>query len=594
MPLVTGPVHAGGAQENPRSHFHVWFNGSRCYLAEISFFSDMTVGLNGYEAVAEAKAASLLASIPQEWQLETVPSVSEVPNADAFADTLLSPKELAIVNMSAKGLIKAQEKGELTALAITNAYSHRAAIVHQLTQCCTEIFFDRAQKSAEELDAYFRSTGKLRGKLHGIPISLKDQINLPGIDTAIGYLGPYVSEEIQKKITHRKSLDDESLIALVLASEGAVFYVKSTVPMAMLAGETASNFGITKNSLDRRMAPGGSSGGEGALLGAKASIIGIGTDIGGSIRIPSTVHGLYGLRGSSNRFPYLDIANSYPNQTCVCSVVGPMCRFAEDLALVSEAILNSPLCIKDPKWIPIPWRQEAYQSALEKDLKVGIMKWDGELLPQPPILNRLNKLPELFDQRGIEWKNVELSEEVSFAKLTNVLLGFYMCDNFEEIKAFCELGGEPLSDLIKRSFNLPNHVDTLAEYMERVGQKYELQQLMDAWWDRVFQGMDCVILPAYTAPNWVIGEQGKVSCGYTRSINVLDYTAITVPVGTVEDSDDTWEREDFTSAHDKEVWEYYDKAKMLGKPIALQIVCKRYEEEKAIALAERVGKMFRV
>lgn len=554
----------------------------------------MTVILKEYQLVANEKAQALINCIPIEWRLEIVPPLDQVHNASTFADDLLSKEELAIINKSARELLTAQQNGELTALEIASAYCHRVSIIHQLTLSCTEIFFDKALKSAAELDEYLKSTGELKGKLHGIPISLKDQINLPGIDTAIGYLGPYINEEIQKKITHRKSMDDESLIAKILSNEGAVFYVKSTVPMAMLAGETASNYGITRNSLDRRMAPGGSSGGEGALLGGKASIIGIGTDIGGSIRIPSTVHGLYGLRGSSNRFPYLDIANSYPNQTCICSVVGPMCRFPEDLSLVSEAILNSPLCVTDPKWVPIPWRDELYKKSFEQNLKIGILKWDGEIMPQPPILNRIDKLNELFDSNGIQSRNLKLTKDVSFSKLTDVLLGFYTCDNFEEIKSFCDLGGEPLSDLIQRSFKLPNHVDSLSEYFERVGKKYELQQLMDKWWDDSFDGgMDCVISPSYAAPNWLIGDQGKISSGYTRSINVLDYTAITIPVGFVNENDETWERDDFQSDHDREVWEYYDKSLMLGKPISLQIICKRYEEEKVIGLVERLSKLFR-
>lgn len=553
----------------------------------------MTVTLKDYQVVANEKAKALTESIPIEWRLETVPSADEVPNASTFADGLLAKDEMLIINKSARELIDAQLKGELTALEITDAYCHRAAIIHQLTQCCTEIFFDKAQKSATELDEYFKTTGKLKGKLHGVPISLKDQINLPGIDTAIGYLGPYMSEEIQKKITHRKSLDDESLLATILSCEGAVFYVKSTVPMAMLAGETASNYGVTRNALDRNMAPGGSSGGEGTLLGGKASIIGIGTDIGGSIRIPAVVHGLYGLRGSSNRFPYLDIANSYPNQTTVCSVVGPLCRFPEDLALVSEAILNNPLCVKDPKWVPIPWREELHKQSLEKKLKIGFLKWDGELMPQPPILNKMKKFNELLSSNGIECKDLELSGGVSFGELTKVLIGFYLCDGFEEIKSFCDLGGEPLSDLIQRSFK-PARADTLNEYFERVGKKYELQQLMDKWWDESFEGMDCLILPSYAAPNWVIGDQGKISSAYTRSMNVLDYTAITLPVGFVDDTDDTWERNDFTCDQDKSIWEYYDKAKMLGKPVSVQVVCRRYEEEKTIGLIERLSKILSI
>lgn len=555
----------------------------------------MSVHTKNYREVAQEKAESLINNIPSEWRLQSIPDIDKVPNASEYADTVLAEAELEIVNSSATALLRKLSAGKLTALEVTNAYCHRASIIHQLTNCCSEIFFDLAVETAKKLDEYYQKNGKLIGKLHGIPVSLKDQVNLPGIDTAIGYLGPYRSFEIQQQITHRKSHQDESLIATLLKQEGAVFYVKTHVPMAMLAGETSSNYGITLNALDRRLSPGGSSGGEGALIGGKGSVIGLGTDIGGSIRIPSSVHGIYGLRGCSNRFPYLDIANSYPNQTCIPSVVGPMCRFVEDLSLISEAILNHPLCQRDPKWVPIPWRSDLYEQTKSKDLKVGILKWDGEILPQPPILNKINHLNDVLTENHIQTKQLELKPEIYFSKLTNILLGFYTCDGFEEINKFCKLGGEPLSDLFLRSFDHKKvNMNSLNEFMDRVGDKYAVQQLFDAWWRENSDGeeeLDCIILPSYSAPNWVIGEQKFITNGYTRSINVLDYTAITLPVGKVTEDDKTWPRDDFATEQDKSVWNYYDQSKMLGKPVCLQVICKRYQEEKIIAICERLSKL---
>jgi amidase len=90
---------------------------------------------------------------------------------------------------------------------------------------------------------------------------------------------------------------DETLLVSILAKLGAVFYVKTTTPTAMMMMETISNvWGETNNAYHSDVSSGGSSGGEGALLAMKGSPLGIGTDIGGSIRIPSAFNSLFGLK----------------------------------------------------------------------------------------------------------------------------------------------------------------------------------------------------------------------------------------------------------------------------------------------------------
>ena len=90
---------------------------------------------------------------------------------------------------------------------------------------------------------------------------------------------------------------DETLLVSILRRLGVVFYVKTTTPTAMMMMETISNvWGETNNAYHRGASSGGSSGGEGALLAMKGSPLGIGTDIGGSIRIPSAFNSLFGLK----------------------------------------------------------------------------------------------------------------------------------------------------------------------------------------------------------------------------------------------------------------------------------------------------------
>lgn len=541
-----------------------------------------------YKEVAADKVQSLLTKIPHEWILTSIPSVEEQRDVDGYINRFIPERERSITEMSASQLLELQQGGKLSAYEIAFAYCHRAALIHQMTNCCTEIFFERAFQSARELDSYLATTGNLKGKLHGIPISLKDQINLPGVTTAMGWIAPHVSPELELKVARKQSTNDISLIAEILQQEGAVFYVKTTVPMAMLGNETSTNMTVTYNSLDRRMSPGGSSGGEGALLAAKGSLIGIGTDIGGSIRIPSLVHGLYGLRGTTNRFPYLDISNSYPNQLCVPSVVGPMARNIDDLILVSEAILSNGLCVRDPKCVPIKWDSGKVTDFKEK-IRIGVLKSDGEVLPHPPILNNLEKLESHLLKHNDLFEVTKLKEcemPVKFSDLGNLLLSLYNCDNFEEIKEFCKLSGEPLPKLFTRSFTAPNHMDNVSEFFDKAGLKLRYQRLFDDW----LRDLDCFIIPSYSATCWRIGENANISNFYTRALNVLDYTVMTFPVGRVTENDVSYDREFFNES-DKKNWNYYNLDDCLGKPVNVQLVCKRYKEEECCKIVKKITEL---
>ena len=117
----------------------------------------------------------------------------------------------------------------------------------------------------------------------------------------------------------------ESVLTTLLRRAGAVFYTKTSVPQTLMTGETFNNIiGLTTNPRGRRWSPGGSSGGEGALLALRGSCLGVGTDIGGSIRIPAAFNGLYGIRPCHGRLPYAGMANSMAGQETIHSVVGPL------------------------------------------------------------------------------------------------------------------------------------------------------------------------------------------------------------------------------------------------------------------------------
>uniref|UniRef100_A0A0D2XPK7 Amidase domain-containing protein n=1 Tax=Fusarium oxysporum (strain Fo5176) TaxID=660025 RepID=A0A0D2XPK7_FUSOF len=130
----------------------------------------------------------------------------------------------------------------------------------------TEILFDDVLEQAQELDAYYAKEKKTKGPLHGVPISLKDQFNVKCYDTTLGYTSK----------------------AFKPAKDDAVLWAETDNPL----------WGLTENPIIPRYTPGGSSGGESALIYSHGSLGGFGSDLGGSIRMPASMMGLYGFKPS--------------------------------------------------------------------------------------------------------------------------------------------------------------------------------------------------------------------------------------------------------------------------------------------------------
>jgi amidase len=199
---------------------------------------------------------------------------------------------------------------------------------------------------AEVLDKNYAQSKPL-GPLHGLPVSLKDQFHVKNVETTMGYVGWIGTFQGKKYEPKHQSFESE--LVRELRQLGAVLYVKTAVPHTLMCGETINNIiGYTENPRNRYLSSGGSSGGEGALIGAHGSVVGFGTDIGGSIRIPAAFNGLYGLRPSAGRLPYEGVANSMDGQNSVLSVVGPLGSTVGALRLVVKGLLSMEPWSHDP------------------------------------------------------------------------------------------------------------------------------------------------------------------------------------------------------------------------------------------------------
>lgn len=114
---------------------------------------------------------------------DDVKDVSRFP----YESGLFTTGELEITDSSAPDILGNIGKGKWTAVQVTKAFSKRVAVAHQLTKCLSNMFFERDENRAKELDEYFVKTGELMGPLHGLPVSIKENHHIEGTTTAIGF-----------------------------------------------------------------------------------------------------------------------------------------------------------------------------------------------------------------------------------------------------------------------------------------------------------------------------------------------------------------------------------------------------------------------
>lgn len=238
----------------------------------------LPVGSDEYERKRAEIVDALNALFPAELHLDR--SLVENPPLDVTGIPrtcgILSPEEIDITDKyDATGLLEAIAARKYTAVAVAMAFCKRAAIAHQLTCCLTDFFMEDAIKQAKMLDEYLETNGTTIGPLHGLPISVKEHMPIAGRTASWGLLMSVTKTET------------DCLMVETLRNAGAVMYCKTHQPQAIMHLESTSFYGRTLNPHNINLSAGGSSGGEGALSAMKGSVLGLGSDIGGSIRGPS-------------------------------------------------------------------------------------------------------------------------------------------------------------------------------------------------------------------------------------------------------------------------------------------------------------------
>lgn len=374
-------------------------------------------------------------------------------------------EELEITDATASDVVKQIASRTWSSKAVTQAICKRAAVAQQLINCITEICFEDALARAEELDAVLAKTGKTIGPLHGLPISLKDQFNVKGLDTTIGYAARAFAQ-----------VTEESTLVSILRDAGAIVYAKTNVPATLMMGESVNNvFGRTLNPRNRDLTTGGSSGGESALVTFRGSFLGVGTDIGGSIRHPCSYTGLYGLRPSHGRISYQNVANTYLGQHAVRSCAGPMCRSVEDVKLFMKAVVDQESWKLDPQIVPVPWRSE--EEKLPDKLCFGFGMGDGVVTPSPPLRRAMEITKGKLLAAGHTVIDYIPEEHTEAAE---IIYKMWSADGGEEFRRDTDASAEPLHPHLEKW--LGRSSGTKAQTVFETWQNQHRRDLLAARW----------------------------------------------------------------------------------------------------------------
>lgn len=406
---------------------------------------------------------------------------------------------------------------------------------------------EEALMLAEEYDR-----GKLKGRLAGIPIAVKDNICTKGLRTTCAskmlhnFIPPYDAHVVEK-----------------LRMEGAIIIGKTNMDeFAMGTTTETSYFGVVRNPYDLERVAGGSSGGSGACLHGE-SVLALGSDTGGSIRCPASFCGVYGLKptyGLVSRYGLIPYANSLEQ-------IGPMANSVEDLALLLEVIAGKDERDSTNAGVEFRFKPE------EKRYRVGIVK---EMSARDDVMDVFNEVVEVIkaDHEVVEvslsslkyalpaYYIIAMSEASSnLARYDGVRYGYALERLDTWTKYFSRVRAEGFGEEVKRRIMLGTYALSAGYYGRYYLKALRVRTLVKRDFERAFKECDLLIAPTMPTPAFKVGEIQDPLTMYkmdvnTVPINLAGIPALSMPMGFVK-----------------------------GLPVGLQIMGNYFEENKILSFA---------
>jgi amidase len=454
-----------------------------------------------------------------------------------------------IITSSANELAEAIRAKKLSSKEVVEAHLERIAAVNPKLNAVVQFTADSARKQAEEADAAL-ARGEIKGPLHGVPMTIKDTLETEGVICTGGTKGRanYVPKA------------DATAVARLRAA-GAIFLGKTNVPE--LAGAVESDnlvYGRTNNPYDLARTPGGSSGGEAAIIAACGSPLGLGTDAGGSIRIPAHFCGLAAIKPTSGRVPRTGQFPLPLGARAPVFHVSLISRHVQDLALAlpiiagpdyrDASIVGMPLL--DPKTVSLG------------GLKLAWFDDDGVASPTREITAAVRDAAKAFADAGVK---VEEKRTPDAEKAATVYFDMSRGDGGAGTRAFLKsIGSDPISPLFEKALTyavapaMASTTEALAAFVR---------------WDlfrnsmlRFMENYDAVLSPVAPYPALLHGtsfdEANRKGFGYAQMYNLTGWPSATVRIGTSPE----------------------------GLPLNVQVAARPWREDVALALAAHLEKSF--
>lgn len=369
--------------------------------------------------------------------------------------------------------------------------------------------FEDALARAKACDEYLASKGTVMGPLHGLPISVKDSFNVTGYQTTMGYVS---------FASHPPAANNSGCVDILLKA-GAVCYVKTNVPQTLMCCDSVNNiFGRTLNPNKLSLTAGGSSGGEGALLKIRGSVLGIGTDMLGSVRIPAFCNGVFGFKPSVSRIPYAgevwDGRLGSPSQ--ILSTIGPLGHSVRDMELFMRVVIDSEPWDIAESAIAVPWRRVQRPN---RKLRLGMILEHAKKPLHPPMLRTMKSAEKELTAAG--HTIISMDDKIPSVWDAGWLASRYLrLDPKKTSLTYLEEAGEPIIKSLK-----------VTVYPESQGWEPSLDGLWDmnvqrskimkVYHDIIVQNqLDGFIMPPYQSTAPLHDSYGVAS--YTALANLLN------------------------------------------------------------------------
>ena len=443
--------------------------------------------------------------------------------------------------MTANAAADALAAGDLTSEELVEALLGRIERLDSRLDAFIAVYADEARAAAREADLA-RRTGQAAGRFHGVPIALKDIIDMEGRVTTGG-----------SKVWESRVSPLTATLARRLTGAGLIVIGKTrTVEFAMGSWGTNRHMGTPWNPWDLAVhrAPGGSSSGSGVSVAARCVPWAIGTDTGGSVRLPSAWNGLTGLKVTFGRVSchgVLPLAHTLDTP-------GPMCRSVEDAVDLYLLLQGS-----DPD-DPATWYIAADDPRPALDQGVAGMRLarmpeherDGV---DRDVLAAYDASLESLSDLGASVVDVELPRR--FGPMGDLTGKIIAAEGHAWVGEYVDDDSLPVDDDIRPRIR-PGRDMPAREYIEAQLERAQIKREFNA----ALAGVDALLTPATCTAAPVVADidQSTTAAQFTRPVNLIDSCALVVPNGRTAS----------------------------GLPISLQIVCGGYEE----ATALRIGQAF--